>query len=124
MVAFLHDNVLDNGLAYLASATRTGEELHICSSQPTDRASALTASLGQKVGPTVGTLADHTSGRKITVSAITDGTVDTTGTASHWAYIDDTNLLVAQTLSSSQGVTATNTFTLDAIIISIPDPTA
>jgi hypothetical protein len=121
-MAFLNDLALD-ALTYLDAASRTGEELHICSSLPTDRATTLTASLGQKVGPTTTGPADGTtSGRKMTIDAISDGTVDTTGTATHWAYIDDTNLLAANTLNSSLAVTATNTFTLAAIDIEIPDP--
>ena len=90
------------------------------------RATVITNSLGNKTPPATTTgVEDHaTSGRQITIDAITDGSVTATGTAAVWAYIDDTNVLAAQDLSSSQGVTSGNTFTLDEIIIQIPDPTA
>lgn len=127
MVAFLHDNVLDNGLDYLDVANRTGEALHICSGTVTGvRATIITNSLGNKTPPGTTTgVEDHgSSGRQITIDAITDGSVTADGTAAIWAYIDDTNVLACQDLSSSQAVTNGNTFTLDEIIVQIPDPTA
>jgi len=119
-MAFLSDSVLDNGLNVITEAT--SPELHICSSEPTDRATALSLSLGQKVGLTLSTPANGTpDGREVTVSAISDGAVDTNGTASHWALIDGTELIAANTLTSSQVVTSGNSFSLTAITIRIPD---
>jgi hypothetical protein len=126
MVAFLNDAVLDNGLAYIVS---NGSRLDICSQQPANYTEATsTYTLGNKTSLSAGSLQDGaSSGRRTVIPAITDGTVSGTGTASHWAYSKTTAtaaLLAAQALSSSQAVTNGNTFTLDAISITIPDPTA
>jgi len=124
MAATLHNDVFDNGLAPLATIV---ENLYICSAQPTTFAEASsTYKLGTKATPTISAPADHTSGRKVTVSAITDGTVSANGTAAWFALTDDSasKLLVAQELNATQVVTSGNTFTLTAIIVAIPDPTA
>lgn len=124
MAAFLTDNAIDALLNYIKN---NAEVLHICSAQPTAYGDIATYSLGSKSTPTIGSPANgDTSGRKITISAITDGTVSGTGTATHWALVDvtGTELLFSQALSSSQGVTSGNTFTLPAIDIENPDPTA
>lgn len=121
MAAYINDYVLDNGLTVLDSDVTT---LVICSDMPTTFAEAnATYKLGSKSSPTVSAPADATSGRKVTVSAITDGSVSATGTATHFALIDGGNsrLLVAQALASSQAVTSGNTFTLGAIEINFPD---
>lgn len=121
MAGYINDYVLDNGLTVLDSDVTA---LVICSDMPTTYAEAdSTYKLGSKASPTVSAPADATSGRKVTVSAITDGSVSATGTATHFALIDGTNsrLLVAQALASSQGVTDGNTFTLGAIEINFPD---
>jgi hypothetical protein len=121
-MAFLHDDVLDDGLQVLTDAT--SKELHICSQIPTTRTEAVTTfTLGNKSAPTVGAPTDgDANGRKAVVSAITDGNVTATDTATHWALVDGTRLLAAQTLASSQAVTSGNVFTLAAIDITIPDP--
>jgi hypothetical protein len=122
MAAFLSDDVLDDGLQVL---TDDANILHICSAQPADFAGIAAVTLGNKPTPTVGAPTNGTtSGRKVVVSAITDGEVTGTDTATHWALADSvgSRLLAANTLSSSQAVTDGNTFTLDAIDIEIPDP--
>ena len=120
-MAFLAEDVRDNGLTVLDALT--SPELHICSSEPTTRTNALTLSLGQKVGPTIGAPEAGTAGegRKVVISAITDGDVDANGTATHWALIDSTKLVAAKTLTSSQAVTDGNPFTLGKLDIEIPD---
>ena len=120
-MAFLSTEVRDDGLTILDALT--SPELHITSAEATTRANALTLSLGQKVTPTISAPQAGTTGegRKVVISAITDGDVDTNGTATHWALIDSTILQGAQTLSASQVVTSGNTFTLTAIDIEIPD---
>ena len=122
-MAFLSDNALDSGVGYIDTNTET---LHICSAAPTNYANVATVTLGNKATPTVGVPENGaSSGRRVVVSAITDGSVTGTGTATHWALVKDSataELLAWQTLSSSQGVTSGNTFTLDAISITIPDP--
>ena len=120
-MAFLNTDVLDGALNVLINATSTA--LHITSQEATTRTEALTTyTLGNKASPTIGTLAaGDVSGRKCTISAITDGTVTGTGTATHWAVIDGTRLLAAGALGASQSVTDGNTFTLTAIDVEFPN---
>lgn len=123
MTAFLNDRVFDNGLTVLDTEAT---HLVICSQQPVTFTEAnATYKLGTKATPTVGAPYDGAaSGRRVTVSAITDGTISATGTAAAWALIDTVNsrLLAANVLSASQAVTNGNTFTLPSIDITIPDP--
>lgn len=122
-MTYLHDDVLDDGLQVLTDATSTA--LHICSQEPTTRTEAVTTySLGSKTSPTVGSPTDgDTSGRKVAISAITDGSVSATGSGTHWALVDGTRLLAASTLNGGgQSVTSGNTFTLAAFDIEKPDP--
>lgn len=122
-MAFLSTNVLDSGLSY---ATSNVNELTICSGAPSNYADAHTnLKLGVKATPTVGSPGARTpNGRKITISAISDGTVDGNGTATHWALTKTgtSELIAWGTLASGQGVTSGNTFTLTAFDIGIPDP--
>lgn len=122
MAAFLNDRVLDLGLNVLDTETTI---LHICSSQPADFSGIAAVTLGNKASPSVGAPADGvTNGRRVTVAAITDGSVTGNGTATHWALADasGSRLLAANTLSASQAVTSGNVFTLAAFDITIPDP--
>ncbi len=122
-MAFLNDRVFDNGLTVLDTEAN---RLDICSQAPTTYTEATsTYTLGNKTSLSVGAPADRSpSGRKVTVAAITDGTVSGTGTATHVAIVDTVNsrLLAVQALSASQAVTSGNTFTLPAFDIGIPDP--
>jgi len=122
MTAYLHDDALDNGLQEIKDNVT---KLHILSQAVTVFGDVATYSLGYKDSPTLSNPQDgDTSGRKITVSAITDGTVDGTGTATHYALVSADTLYVCQELSSSQGVTSGNTFSLEAFDIEYPDPAA
>lgn len=119
---FINDRVFDNGLTVLDTEAN---RLDICSLEPVTYASATsTHTLGNKTSPTVSAPTDRSpSGRMVTVSAITDGTVTGSGTASHWALTDTVNsrLLATGALSAPQGVTSGNVFTLAAFNIGIPD---
>ena len=121
-MAFINDRVFDNGLTVLDTEAN---RLDICSSEPASYSEATSSkTLGNKTSLSVGSPADRSpSGRKVTVAAITDGTVTGTGTATHWAITDTSNsrLLATGALSSSQSVTSGNTFTLAAFDIGIPD---
>jgi len=119
-MSFIHDDALDAALGVIDDATA----LHICSAEPSTYAEATsTYDLGDKSSPSfTGPVNGDTSGRKITVDAITDGSVTATDTATHWALVDGTRLLAAGSLSSSQAVTSGNTFTLTAFDIEFPDP--
>lgn len=126
MAAFLCDNILDQGIKYLDDH---GSRLDICSALPASYAEATTdgnKSLGYKSGIAISAPGDRTpDGRKVTISAITDGTVTDTDTATHWAITDGVSeLLAANTLAGGgQAVTDGNTFTLTAFDVGIPDPT-
>ena len=122
-MATLGDRVFDNGLSVLSNEAN---RLDICSQEPTTYTEATsTYTLGNKTSPTISSPADRTGGgREVTVSAISDGSVTATGTATHYAITDTTNsrLLATGSLSSSQSVTSGNTFTLTEFTIGIPDP--
>lgn len=116
---FINNSVLDNGLSSLSSAS--GTALHITATEQSTRANVLSNSLGNKATPTIGSPAARSpSGRQVTVSAITDGSVTATGTAGAWHIIDGSNILASGTLASSQAVTSGNTFTLGSFTIGIP----
>jgi hypothetical protein len=121
-MAYLDDHIYDNGLTGLAGSNRV---LHICSAEPSSFANVAAVTLGNKSAPTIGAPEDRAGGgREVEVSAISDGSVTGTGTASHWALVDtaNTRLLAAENLGTSQVVTAGNDFTLTAFTIGIPDP--
>jgi hypothetical protein len=120
-MAVLHDDVLDNGLQVLTDAT--SKVLHICSAEPADFAGVAAVTLGNKTPPSVGAPeARAGSGRKVVVAEITDGEVTATALATHWAVVNGSRLLAANTLTASQNVTDGNPFTLPAFDIGIPGP--
>lgn len=122
-MSMITDSAFDAALNYIKNNV---ENLYITSAEATTFAQASsTYKLGTKATPTTGALANgDVSGRKLPVSAITDGSVSATGTATHWALTDDSasELLAVGALSASQGVTSGNTFTLTSFDIEIPDP--
>ncbi|RWE77328.1 MAG: hypothetical protein EOS63_19740 [Mesorhizobium sp.] len=122
-MSFLNSLVLDNGVQYIKDH---GNRLYICSSEPGDYAGTLTAALGAKNTPAISAPGARTpSGRKVTISAITDGAVSATGDASHWALVDTVNfrLLAAKALDAVLAVTlGDDTWTLPAFDIGIPGP--
>jgi len=125
MAAYLHSDVYDNGVAPLTTLV---ENLYICSAMPTTFAEASsTYKLGTKAAPTITgpTTRGAGGGREVTVAAISDGAVQATGTASHFALTDDSasKLLAAGDLAAPQGVTNGNPFTLTSFAVGIPAPT-
>lgn len=117
------DYIFDLALAELDGATST---LYICSSEPTNYTQASsTFALGNKASISIGAPADRSpTGRKVTVAAVTDGTVTATGTATHWALTKSgTTLMATGALSASQAVTSGNTWTSPAFDIGIADAT-
>ena len=115
------DGIYDAGLQYIAT---NGTRLDITSQVATTYTEAITTyTLGNKTSFVIGTLADDTSGRKITSTAITDGAVTGTNTATHWAITDEASVLIATGPLSGggQAVTDGNVFTLTAFTINFPD---
>jgi hypothetical protein len=121
-MAYINDEVFDQGLDY---ADTNGTRIDICSQEPVSYAEATsTYTLGNDTVNTGATQNGAVSGRRVIVPAITAGTVTGTGTASHWALTNGSNTLIATgALTAPQAVTSGNTFTLDAISITIADAT-
>ena len=122
-MATIADRVLDEGLSVLDLEANA---VHINSQEATTYAEATsTYTLGNSTSVTISAPADRTGGgRKVTMSAISDGSVTGTGTATNYAIVDTTNsrLLVTGSLTASQSVTSGNTFSLEALDVGIPDP--
>jgi hypothetical protein len=121
-MAFIADYVLD---AALAKFDTEANAIHICTQEPVSYTEAVTTyTKGNKAGITIGSPTDASpNGRKVGVSAITDGTVTGNGTVTHYAIVDTVNLrlLATSSLTASQVVTSGNTFTLSSFDIRIPD---
>jgi hypothetical protein len=122
-MATIADKVLDDGLNTL---TNDANRVDITSQEATSYTDATsTSTLGNTTSITISSPADRTGGgRKVTLSAISGGSVTATGTATHYSISDTTNsvLLVTGSLTASQSVTTGNTFSLEALDVGIPDP--
>ena len=123
-MAFLDNRVFDNGLTILDTEANV---VHVTSAEATTSTAATnTLSLGNSTSLSIAAPSDRSGGgRKVTVSAISDGSITGTGTVTHYALVDTTNtrLLATAALTASQSVTSGNTFTLASFDIGIPDPT-
>lgn len=119
-MAFIADTVFDNGLTVVDT---NGTRIDICSTEPTTYTEATsTYTLGNDTVNTGAPENGATDGRRVIVPAITAGTVSGTGTAAFWALTDGSSVLYATgALSASQAVTSGNTFSLDAVSITIRD---
>lgn len=124
-MAFISDAIYDNGLSY---ADTNGTRMDICfTSEPTTYTEATsTKSCGNKTALNTGAPANGAvDGRRVTVPAITDGSVTASQTAGWWALTDGATLFLSSgTLSATQAVTSGNTFTLDAVDIALRDATS
>lgn len=120
MAKWANDSVLDA----LLDAVAAGTILTVCSAQPTTRTEAVTT---YKLADVVIDSGDFSkangdvSGRKVTVAAQDDVPVDSTGTATHIAICDGSNLLYVTTCTS-QGLTSGNTVTIPAWDVEVADP--
>lgn len=100
MAKWANDSVMDAALDKVA----TGIILTVCSAQPTTRAEAVTT---YKLADVTIDSGDFTkangdvSGRKVTIAQQDNVPVDTTGTATHVAISDGTNLLYVTTCTST-----------------------
>jgi hypothetical protein len=128
---FVNDRVLDNGLSVLDTEAT---HVYVCDAEPTTYAGATGAAngstqhgLGNKnfgAGAVFGSPAAGTpNGRKVTSAPVTDGSVTTSGTGSHFAVVDSANsrLLLAGPLSASQALVSGNLFTLTAFAFRLPN---
>ena len=121
-MAYLNPRVADLGLNVLDTEA---DVLHICSAAPSDYADTLTKSLGTKTSLSVGSPANATpNGREVTVPAIADGSVSSSGNATHVAIVDSVNsrLLAWQSLGATVAVTISEVFTLPSFKIRLADP--
>lgn len=122
-MATLGDRVFDNGLTVLDTEAN---KITVTSQEASTYAEAnATYALGNSTSLSINAPANRTGGgRKVTVAAITDGSITATGTATHYAIVDTANsrLLATAALTASQSVTNGNTFTLATFDIGIPDP--
>ncbi len=122
-MAALHNDVFDDGLNSIDQNT---ENLYLLSADPgLIWGNVSTYNLGSKSDPIIAAPSDRTGGgREIVISAVSDGSVTGTGTATHFALTDDsaTKVLVSGTIEATQVVTAGNVFTLTEFAVGIPDP--
>lgn len=122
-MASLNDRVFDNGLSVLDTEAN---KITITSAEATTYTEGnATFALGNTTSISIAAPSDRTGGgRKVTVSAVTNGSVTGNGTATHYAILDTANsrLLATGSLTATQVVTSGNTFTLSAFDIGIPDP--
>lgn len=120
------DAVLDLILINIALS----DELYVCSGEPANYAGIAAVALAA-VALTPGdgngdfTIANHTSGRKLTVAQQAAIPIDVTGTATHivLAVGGATDVIKQITTCTSQALVDTGTVTVPAYIISVADPT-
>ena len=117
------DYVLDGSLARVQEA----DQFHVCSQEPTTYAQATTTydgtankySVGVKTSPTITAAADRTGGgREVEISVFSDGVINATATATHFALVDSANsrLLLTGNLTESQAATQGNPLSISAAI--------
>lgn len=123
MAKWANDNVMDAALDYVATGTR----MVVCSGQPANFAGIAAVALAD-VTLTAGdgngdyTVANgDTSGRKLTVAAQSNITIDSSGDATH-VSIDDGTTLLYVTTCTTQTLTSGGTVTVPAFDIEIADP--
>lgn len=120
MAKWSNDSVMDAALDKIA----TGTIITVTTQQPTTRTEAVTTyKLAAKTvsGSAYAKSNGDTSGRKVTIAQQENLTVDTTGTATHIAISDASNLLYVTTCTS-QLLTAGNTITIPAWKVEFADP--
>ena len=122
MAKSVHDSVLDGAFLTLDD----GNVMTACNAEPTTRTQAVTTFMLASVAMTPTT--DYTkangdvSGRKCTMAAKSGVSVTNSGTATHVAICDGTNLLYVTTCTS-QALTSGNTVNFPAWKVEIADPT-
>lgn len=113
------DYIIDLALAEFDTATAA---LYVCSAEPTTYAQASsTYALGTKAGISITEpYAGATTGRRVTVEAISGGSITATGTATHWAITKDgATLMATGELGASAAVTSGGSFSTAAFDIGL-----
>ncbi|MFW6001816.1 MAG: hypothetical protein ACOCQD_00590 [archaeon] len=127
MTRYLHDDAIDASLEYIAD---NGDKLTVCATAPNTFTEATVDNMLMETTLTTGdgngdyTIGDYSAGgRKLTVSAQNDVTVDSSGTADHFAIVDTTNSkLLLVTPCQSMELTAGNTENLNSFDWVSKDP--
>jgi len=128
MAKFVHDDVMDALLKYMAD---NGDKLFVCSAQPTTYTEASATYMLAQHNMTVGHgNGDYTvenaapSGRKLTVTEQSGISITNTGTANCVAICDSANakVLWVTTLAANQSLTSGNTVTVPTFSDAIADP--
>lgn len=118
MAKFQNDAMLDAALNYISS---NATEMYVCTSQPANRAAAISAALTGAITPTFQAASDGvTSGRKISVNAKTAVAITASGTATHLALCSGSTLLYVTTITS-KALTSGDTLSTPAWNIEIAD---
>lgn len=120
MGKFTNDSVMDAALDALV-----GNQLHVCSAQPTTRTEAVTTYNLASASISGGdyTKADgDTSGRKTTLGAKTGLSITASGTATHVA-VTSAGALLEVTTCTSQALTSGGTVDTSSFKHEIGDPT-
>ena len=114
------DSVLDAALDKIGDAT----SMIALAAEPADRSAALSGALATATmaGGDYTNANGDTNGRKVTVAQKSGVTVSATGTATHIALIDGSELLYVTTCTS-QALTSGNTMTFPAWDVEVADPT-
>ena len=119
MAKTFHNDVLDAALNKIA----TCDNLTFCSSMPANYAGISAVALASvAVDSGDFTIADDTSGRKVTVGAQTGLTPSANGTVT-CAVLDDGTTLLASTTVTSQAVTTAQTWNSPVFKFGLADPT-
>lgn len=116
------DTFLDQALDDIAA---NGSVYHINTTEPADRAAAISDSLATQalVGGDYTKANGDVSGRKTTIQQKAGISITATGTATHVSIIDATTRLIYVTTCTSQALTSGGTVTIPAWDIEIRDPT-
>jgi hypothetical protein len=117
-MASIDTSVLDAALEEI----KTAERIVICSSEPTTYSEAIATILLENSSPVHGDIEDYTDGRQFTTEAISSVTASSSGTATYYAYINDTNslLLAVQTLSASITIASGSSYDISTVTIQNP----
>lgn len=123
MAKFLDDSLYDAALNVVKNGAT---EIYLCTSQPADRAAAISAALASKTGLTSGSFTGpangDVSGRKLTKTAENGLTASGSGSATHVALCSG-SLLLAVTTITTQSVTSGNTVNIAAFDVEFLDVT-